>query len=134
MQSGNHMGKIVIKMPDEGTELPLSNPKPHSSLRSDAAYLLVGGLGGLGQAISNWMVEHGARHLIYLSRSAGLVEQHKQFVRELEVQGCQVTLVPGDVTNISDVQRAINSTRLCVRGLIQMSMVLNVSHPCLDTA
>lgn len=128
MQSGNHMGKIVIKMPDDGTELPISSPKPHLSLGSDAAYLLVGGLGGLGQAISNWMVEHGARHLIYLSRTAGLVEQHKEFVRELEVQGCQVTMVPGDVTNISDVQRAIDSTPFCVRGLIQMSMVLNVSH------
>ena len=36
-----------------------------------AAYLLVGGLGGLGRAVSLWMAERGARHLTYLSRSAG---------------------------------------------------------------
>ncbi|KAE8379162.1 hypothetical protein BDV26DRAFT_175817 [Aspergillus bertholletiae] len=125
MQSGTHMGKIIIKMPDNGTELPISNPTPRFSLRSDGAYLLVGGLGGLGQAISNWMVEHGARHLIYLSRTAGLLEKHTEFIRQLEAQGCHVTMIPGDVTNISDVQRALDGTSVSVRGLIQMSMVLN---------
>ncbi|OBT45611.1 Type I Iterative Polyketide synthase (PKS) [Pseudogymnoascus sp. WSF 3629] len=35
----------------------------------DASYLLVGGLGGLGRAIARWMMQHGAKNIIFLSRS-----------------------------------------------------------------
>jgi len=35
-------------------------------LRSDASYLLVGDLGGIGRAVASWMVEKGARHLVFL--------------------------------------------------------------------
>ena len=47
MQKGSHMGKIVIKFPEEDT-LPLTSTVPVPNFRGDVSYLLVGGLGGLG--------------------------------------------------------------------------------------
>lgn len=44
-------------------------PKP-IRFRSDAFYILVGELGGLGRVISIWMVENGTRNILFLSRSA----------------------------------------------------------------
>ena len=38
------------------------------------SYFLAEGLGGLSRSIATWMVEHGARSSIFLSRSAGLNE------------------------------------------------------------
>jgi hypothetical protein len=62
MQKGNHIGKVVITMPEIPDEL--DSPQSHKAklqLRDNASYLLVGGLGGIGQAIAGWMAEAGAR-------------------------------------------------------------------------
>jgi NADP-dependent 3-hydroxy acid dehydrogenase YdfG/aryl carrier-like protein len=40
-----------------------------SLFRSDAAYLITGGFGGVGLEIARWMVGHGARRLILMGRT-----------------------------------------------------------------
>jgi aryl carrier-like protein len=90
-----------------------------------ASYLLVGGLGGLGRSISTWMIDRGARHLIYLSRSANPnTEKHQDFIREIESMGCKVELVQGSVSSADDVQKAVDVGRGKLKGILQMSMVL----------
>ena len=59
MQKGSHIGKVVVSLP-ERNELPTRAAKEVFKLRPNASYLLVGGLGGLGQAIAVWMAEAGA--------------------------------------------------------------------------
>lgn len=126
MQQGQHMGKIVINMPSSPSELPLTKGRQQTKFRGDASYILVGGLGGLGRAISIWMVENGARNLVYLSRSAGKMPADQTFFNELESQGCRVNACPGSVAVIEDVERAVASVPAPVAGVIQMSMVLRV--------
>ncbi|TGO25707.1 hypothetical protein BPAE_0074g00160 [Botrytis paeoniae] len=106
MQKGQHIGKIVF------------------SLRSDISYLMVGGLGGLGKSVSTWMVNNGARHLIYLLRSSGKEEEEVAFVTELSAQGCTVQTIAGSVVNVADVQRVISEGQFPIAGVIQMPMVL----------
>ncbi|KAJ5168896.1 uncharacterized protein N7482_004490 [Penicillium canariense] len=48
MQTGNHMGKIVMRMPENPSDLPVCHSSTFISLPSDASILIVGGLGGLG--------------------------------------------------------------------------------------
>jgi 3-dehydroquinate dehydratase len=126
MQKGQHIGKIVLRIPEYTDLLPIAKEQRPLSFKPDASYLLVGGLGGLGRAVSNWMVENGARHLIYLSRSAGKTPADQDLFKELEAQGCQVIAIAGSVTRLEDVQRAANATTQPVSGVIQMSMVLRV--------
>lgn len=114
-------------MPDELELLQSTESKPEITLRDDRSYLLVGGLGGLGRAVATWMVQHGARHLIFLSRSAGDVSSTAAFQEELEAQGCQVQFVAGSVVKIDDVQRAVVNARMPIAGAINMSMVLRVN-------
>ena len=61
MQKGNHIGKIVVTIPESVEELPTQSEKPVFGLPENASYLLAGGLGGLGQAIAVWMAEAGAK-------------------------------------------------------------------------
>ncbi|WQF80921.1 Putative Acyl transferase domain superfamily, phosphopantetheine binding ACP domain, thiolase [Colletotrichum destructivum] len=137
MQQGLHMGKIVIKIRDTPGADPEADLMTATRTREvslgggggeeeDGSYLLVGGLGGLGQAVSRWLVERGARNLVYLSRSAGSGDEDQCFAEELRSMGARVTLVQGDVCQGADVRRAVEaaggSNRL--RGVLQMSMVL----------
>ncbi len=127
MQKGSHIGKIVVTMPAEPNSLPTAGKQNKLALRSDASYLLVGGLGGLGRAVSTWLVENGAKNLVYLSRSAGQSTQDQMFFLELQALGCSVQAFPGSVSVLSDVERAIAGAQLPVAGVLQMSMVLRVS-------
>lgn len=127
MQKGSHIGKIVVSMPDNPDTLPAVGQKHELSLKSNASYLLVGGLGGLGRAVSTWMAEHGARNLVYLSRSAGKSSSDQAFFAELESLGCSVQAFAGNVSVLSDVKRAIEGATFPVAGVLQMSMVLKVS-------
>ena len=126
MQKGTHLGKIVISMSQSLGEIPTQRKRTLLSFNPDASYLLVGGLGGLGKAVSTWMVEHGARHLVFLSRNAGRSARDQEFFAELESQGCSVHAIAGSVANMTDVKNAVESTMKSVRGVIQMSMVLRV--------
>lgn len=126
MQKGQHIGKIVVTMPKSPQDLSVTAVKQDFHLRSEGSYLLVGGLGGLGKAIATWMVERGARHLIFLSRSAGKGDGDQEFIRELEAQGCLVRAVCGSVDCLEDVENTVMNTSVPIAGVIHMSMVLRV--------
>ncbi|KAI8264277.1 Reducing polyketide synthase DEP5 [Colletotrichum sp. SAR 10_77] len=121
--------KVVLQTPttDPQSDSPLSSVEvmPASpQFRSDAAYLLVGGLGGIGRAVATWMAEHGAGELIFLSRSAGTEPQVEYFLGELRSQGCVIKAVTGSVAILEDVSRAVNAADRPIAGVFQMSMVL----------
>ncbi|GAT18903.1 polyketide synthase [Aspergillus luchuensis] len=127
MQQGTHLGKLVILLrnADGSPTIDPTLVKASTSLDLDstASYLMIGGLGGLGRAVSRRLVEHKARRLVFLSRSAGQGPNDNDFVRELESMGCDVRLVQGSVTNEADVKRAMQQAPN-LKGVLQLSMVL----------
>lgn len=124
MQKGSHIGKIVIKFPKEDI-LPLASSVPLPKFRKDASYVLVGGLGGLGKGIANWMADYGAGNLIFISRSAGKTEEDQAFFKELGLMGCSSQCFPCDITDYEAVKSAISKASLPIYGAMQMSMVLS---------
>ncbi|KAF4208764.1 hypothetical protein CNMCM8927_008713 [Aspergillus lentulus] len=124
MQLGHHMGKLVVKMPERPSEVDISKSRLKVALQDDVSYLLVGGLGGVGRALATMMVERGARHFIFLSRSAGKSAQDQAFRCELEAQGCNAVMIQGDVGVRDDVKAAIQRSSQPIGGVLQLSMVL----------
>lgn len=123
MQSGQHVGKLVVTVAD--TDLvPVRRGSVSLKLKSDASYLVVGGLGRIGRRICEWLVDHGARNLIILSRSAKV----DPFVTSLQHRGCVVRLHPCDVSDKSQLdavlQRCEEENMPPIRGVIQAAMVL----------
>ena len=124
MQKAQHIGKMVVTMPTSAdTVLPSEAAYEPFRARSDATYLLTGGLGGLGRSLSTWLAERGARHFVFLSRSAGKPE-HEAFFQELAHLGCTSIGVSGDCTNYDDVVRAVKAAGRPIRGVFHASMVL----------
>ncbi|KAI0478559.1 putative polyketide synthase [Xylariaceae sp. FL0804] len=141
VQTGTQTGKVVLSAagPDElvrAVPRPRGLANPRVRLRPDASYLVVGGVGGIGRSVAQWLADHGARNLILLSRSAGdldLAENNRDgddgaaFVRELRATtGCRVRPVSCDVAVAADLARAL---RVCceegedrlppIRGVVQ---------------
>jgi KR domain len=135
IQQGKHIGKIVVRMPSmekHGDAPPMARKPRELNLDAHSAYFLVGGMGGLGRAVSSWLVERGARHLIFLSRSAGQGETDQAFVKELESQGCKVQVFSGSITSRCDVLSAVDGATSPIKGVINLTMVLQVSFFELD--
>ncbi|KAF7176880.1 hypothetical protein CNMCM7691_004164 [Aspergillus felis] len=124
MQQGIHIGKVVIKFPDAESSLPWAPIIPKPSFRGDRCYFLVGGMGGLGRAIATWMATHGAKHLIFLSRSAGKTDDDQAFIQELNLLGCAVQAWAGDVADPLVVHNAVKQAPMPIAGVMQMAMVL----------
>ena len=123
MQQGSHIGKIVIKFPNDNT-LPLTPTVPKPEFRGGVSYLLIGGLGGLGKAIASWMASYGAKNLIFLSRSAGKSEEDQALIKELNVMGASTQCFPCDVADYDAVKNAVEQASLPIAGVMQMAMVL----------
>ncbi|WP_224242631.1 type I polyketide synthase [Hyalangium gracile] len=64
-------------------------------VRSDATYLITGGLGGLGLATAGWLSRQGARNLVLLGRTAPS-EASARAVEELRKSGARVEVATLD--------------------------------------
>jgi NADPH:quinone reductase-like Zn-dependent oxidoreductase/ubiquinone/menaquinone biosynthesis C-methylase UbiE/acyl carrier protein len=126
MQGGQHMGKLVVSASEKDL-VPVRERASSLKLRHDASYLVVGGLGGIGRRVCDWLVDHGARNLIILSRSA----EHNPFVASLEQRGCVVLHHSCDVADemqlATMLQRRKQKNMPQIRGVLQCAMVLRDS-------
>lgn len=123
-------GKILISYEPLGGVINLIPSRSSLSFRPDATYLLVGCLGGLGRSLTSWMIDKGAKRFAFLSRSGTDSEQAAILVKNIESRGLSCQVVRGDVTVLSDVERAVKgvSSEYPIRGAIQAAMVLKVCN------
>ena len=138
MQTGAQTGKIVLSAGPDERVLVVPQPKgitPRHRLRPDASYMVVGGVGGIGRSVAHWLVDHGAKNLILLSRSAGDLDLDAKkntdgalFVRELRSAGCRVKPVSCDIALASSLAKALHACEdeglPPVRGVVQGAMLL----------
>lgn len=75
------------------------------------------------------MVQQGARHLSFLSRSGATRSAAKQQLEDLKRAGVEVQVLQGDVASLSDVEKAFSLVRHPIGGVIHAAMDLKV---CLD--
>ncbi|XXT16878.1 SDR family NAD(P)-dependent oxidoreductase [Sorangium sp. So ce429] len=95
-------------------------------LRPDGSYLIVGGLGGLGLALAQWMVSRGARHLVLSGRS-GASEPARRAIEAMQAEGAQVVVAQADVSQRAEVAgllATIERRAPRLRGVVHAAMVL----------
>lgn len=69
--------KIVVAMPNQ-SEISMLRVKPRFVADPKSVYIVVGGVGGLGLELVNWMIMRGAKILILCSRR-GLSSAYQQY-------------------------------------------------------
>jgi malonyl CoA-acyl carrier protein transacylase len=112
MAQAKHIGKIVLTVEEKQTV----------EVRGDGAYLITGGLGGLGLITTAWLVEQGAKELVLVGRSEPS-EHAREQIGEWEQSGVHVRVAQADVANYEDIKRAIGNVHL--RGVIHAAGVLS---------
>ena len=93
----------------------------------DKSYILVGGLGGFGLELAEWLVKEGAIKLVLTSRSGirtGYQERKLRLLREMNVN---VSISSRNVTTEDDCKKLIEETQQIgpVGGVFNLAMVRN---------
>jgi NADPH:quinone reductase-like Zn-dependent oxidoreductase/NAD(P)-dependent dehydrogenase (short-subunit alcohol dehydrogenase family)/aryl carrier-like protein len=125
LQMGRHTGKVVL-VPGKDDMVPVMPKGFRNSMifSGHKDYLLVGGLGGLGRTLSQWMVRKGAKKITFLSRSGADKAEAKETVDWLRERGVQVGVFKGDVSSLEDVTACVKSIGSSLGGIFQAAMVL----------
>ena len=125
LQMGKVFGKVVL-VPGENDVVPVTPPTyTNRNLFNPAkSYLLVGGLGGIGRSLAEWMFRKGARKLAFLSRSGAKRAEAKETLEWLRVRGVEANVFAGDVASYATVQDCVRCLGSSLGGIFQAAMVL----------
>ncbi|KAL1485897.1 hypothetical protein MTO96_047180, partial [Rhipicephalus appendiculatus] len=130
--SGKHIGKVVIKMRPEESEHV--TPVPPVTLEAVAcphfyghkSYIIVGGLGGFGLELAQWMVTRGCRKLLLVSRSGIRTGYQRLGLKRWSDLGATVLISNDDVSTKEGARKIIEkaSSMGPVGGIFNLAMVL----------
>ncbi|EFY96790.1 Acyl carrier protein-like protein [Metarhizium robertsii ARSEF 23] len=130
LQSGQHMGKIVISMGRHDEVVaechPELGPTHGTLLRPDATYVITGGTGGIGLFLAPWMVEHGARNIVLLGRSGDTRPEVRKVLQRYKDTDVEIRAIACHVAYREQLEAALDSiTDLPpVRGVVHGALFL----------
>jgi polyketide synthase 5 len=126
MAGANHTGKLVLDIPHAGSYRVALPTHQARVFRSDGAYVITGGLGGLGLFLAEKMVAGGAGRIVLSSRSQP-TEQVLQTVEFIRAVGGDVVVVYDDITESGTADRLVataTATGLPLRGVLHAAAVV----------
>ncbi|XP_050392804.2 fatty acid synthase [Patella vulgata] len=132
MAQGKHIGKVVVKVRDEET---LKVVKPvtikttavaRTAAHPNKTYIIVGGLGGFGLELSQWLIDRGAKKLVLTSRSGIKSGYQSRKLRLWKKSGIQVEVSSRDVKTEAEAKQLITESSQLgqIGGIFNLAMVL----------
>ncbi|XP_011705427.1 PREDICTED: fatty acid synthase-like, partial [Wasmannia auropunctata] len=131
MASGKHMGKIILNIQEE--DKPLDNhilAYPRYYCLKYRSYIILGGLGGFGLELTDWLIFRGARNVILVSRTGIKKGYQRMKVRLWKSYGVNVLIVKDiDVANIQDCEYLLRTAERegPVEAIFNLGVVLKDS-------
>jgi acyl transferase domain-containing protein/NADPH:quinone reductase-like Zn-dependent oxidoreductase/acyl carrier protein len=96
-----HLGRIVLDFNEPAP--PAKRIRPITDIRSDAAYLVTGGLGDFGLATAKWLAGKGAGTIVLAGRSGAARPAQQAAVEALRAGGADVRVEQVDVADRAGV-------------------------------
>lgn len=115
MAQARHIGRVVLRI------------APREIVRTDATYLVTGGLGAIGLRVARWLAELGARHLLLVGRSAPSNEAAAA-IEQIRATGATVVTAEADVADheqLAGVLRTVAETMPALRGVMHVAGVVD---------
>lgn len=126
MGAAEHTGKLILSIPRTGHSTVVVPPEQAQVFRPDGAYIVTGGLGGLGLFLAAKMSAAGAGRIVLNSRSQPNPAACEEIGR-MRASGTEVEIVTGDVACPETVDRLVaeaTATGLPVRGVLHAAAVV----------
>ncbi|KAL8979635.1 MAG: hypothetical protein Q9205_005077, partial [Flavoplaca limonia] len=108
------------------SHVPIYRPPTHL-LTPQGAYIIIGGLGGLGRYTCSWLVEHGVKSLYAISRSGLSSPEAQALYNNINSKpGITLKVIQADACNRPQISSILSSirTKEPIKGIINMAMVL----------
>jgi NADPH:quinone reductase-like Zn-dependent oxidoreductase/NAD(P)-dependent dehydrogenase (short-subunit alcohol dehydrogenase family)/acyl carrier protein len=121
-----HTGKLVLDVPRAGYSRVVVPPEQVPVFRSDGAYIITGGLGGLGLFLAEKMAAAGCGRIVLTSRSQPSVKT-REIVELIRSTGADIVVECGDIAAAGTAERlvaAAKDTGLPLRGVLHAAAVV----------
>jgi len=126
MSGAQHTGKLVFDIPHTGRSRVTVPPAHVRVFRRDGAYIITGGLGGLGLFSAEKMAAAGCGRIVLSSRSEPTLEA-LETIERIRALGVDVVVERGDIAQPGTAQRLVataTATGLPVRGVLHAAAVV----------
>ncbi|KAF5861263.1 hypothetical protein ETB97_000455 [Aspergillus alliaceus] len=120
LQAGRHIGKVIVP-PDPDDRVNLLRSEWSLQLHSESTHLVIGGMGGIGRSICEWLLQRGARNLIILSRNADQQAQRSTYVNALRASGCTVVVASCDISVKAELKQTLDG---CLQSMPPLQGVI----------
>ncbi|CAB3220194.1 unnamed protein product [Arctia plantaginis] len=114
MAAGKHIGKVIIKIRDEEPSsqrvLPTNIPVvalPRYNCHEDHVYIVVGGLGGFGLELADWLIMRGGRKVVLTSRRGITNGYQASRLKAWTSYGADIKISTHDVTTESGCEQML---------------------------
>ncbi|KAF5278088.1 hypothetical protein FQR65_LT03604 [Abscondita terminalis] len=132
MASGKHIGKVLLKIRDEESRKTLIpniktiNAIARTYMDPEKTYVLVGGLGGFGLELANWLIFRGATKIVLTSRSGIKTGYQSLCVRRWRAKGVTVVVSTTDATTEQGAIKLLKDANSVgpVGGIFNLAAVL----------
>ncbi|CAG4972769.1 unnamed protein product [Parnassius apollo] len=128
MATGKHIGKVLLRLRDEesGPAPKLVSAVPRTYFHPEKCYVLIGGLGGFGLELAEWLVVRGATCLLFNSRSGVRTGYQAWCIRRWRARGVRVALSGADACTAAGARALLRQAAALapVAGLFQLAAVL----------
>ena len=126
MAGARHTGKLVLNIPRTGSARVVVPPQQARVFRGDGAYIITGGLGGLGLFLAEKMAAAGCGRIVLSSRSQPTLKALEtiELIRSI---GADVVVHCADIAKPDTAQRlvqAATATGLPLRGVLHAAAVV----------
>lgn len=130
MSGAQHTGKLVLDIPHTGSIRVTVPPAQVGVFRGDGAYIVTGGLGGLGLFLAEKMAcprSGAACGRIVLSSRSQPTPEALEMIERIRATGADVVVECGDIVEAGTAQRLVataTATGLPVRGVLHLAAVI----------
>nr|WP_165606847.1 type I polyketide synthase [Mycolicibacterium iranicum] len=126
MGAAQHTGKLLLDIPRAGTCRVVVQPQDVPVFREDGAYVLTGGLGGLGLYLAEKLAAARCGRIVLSSRSHP-TSKAQEAIERIRGTGVDVVVECGDIADPGTAERlvaAATATGLPVRGVLHAAAVV----------
>lgn len=118
----------IVRFRPGQSQVKVMSKDRHLRLSSEHTYLLVGCLGGLGRSLTRFMMDRGARHFAFLSRSGADKPEAARLVKDIQAAGAESLVFRVDAADEEGVNKVVAELQASrpIQGVVHAAMVLKV--------
>ena len=140
MSGAGHTGKLVLNIPRGGHSTVVLPPEQVRVCRRDGAYIITGGLGGLGLFLAEKMAAAGCGRIVLNGRSEPTPEA-QEAIERIRATGADIQVECGDIAEPETANRLVavaTRTGFPVRGVVHAAAVVedatltNITHELIE--